>query len=267
MNTDRSPLSSRQSCSPSLSPAARPPSPLPPPAPVGHRTASGAAGSLPGRGRRGWYSGRRLPPHTQRLVLVSPDGGDPHRLQARVAKVLGRVPAARLVGGRAHRPAHHHGAERRQAVRGGRDDRRGPRADRCLGSTGRVLDADGSGVIARSWKRGRSNTLVLDRISGPGRYPAARLDQRRDGARPQRDRAHRRRHEGRVQLLLSTTTGAVVNRFRGPATACPSAGGTPPGCWRPATRPLARRPRDRQHRAADPWAPARSRRLRPPGRS
>ena len=134
-----------------------------------------------------------------------------------------------------------------------------PRLDAAL------LDADGSGVIARSWRRGRSNTLVLDKISWTG--TRTRLLDSTSGAMVL-GRNGTVVTGDRVQLLLSTTTGAVLKTVPPRALLHPGplVGRHPaPGDLR--LRPLSRRPRDRQHRAADPWAPARSGRLRPPGRS
>jgi hypothetical protein len=78
-----------------------------------------------------------------------------------------------------------------------------------------VLDPSGAGVIAAVWKGRRSNTQVLERISWTG--AVAVLMERTNGSiTPARDGTVLTQSVDRphVQLLVSTTTGAVVSEFR-----------------------------------------------------
>ena len=79
-----------------------------------------------------------------------------------------------------------------------------------------VLDPAGTGILASTWKGRRSNTMVLDRISWSG-VRTRLLDATSGSITPGRDGTvlTTGAKHGRIQLLLSTSTGAVVNRFRG----------------------------------------------------
>jgi hypothetical protein len=79
-----------------------------------------------------------------------------------------------------------------------------------------VLDPAGSGILASTWKNGHSNTMVLDRISWSGARTRL-LDSINGNIMPGRNGTvlTSGSEHGRVQLLLSTSTGAVVSRFRG----------------------------------------------------
>jgi hypothetical protein len=97
-----------------------------------------------------------------------------------------------------------------------------------------VLDPAGSGIVASVWKGPRSETMTLDRISWTGTRTTLRsgvsgqLTPGRNGTVLTTDAAR-----GRVQLLLSGTDGAVVNRFRGEGYCTPVR-------WWDATRVLER---------------------------
>ena len=152
--------------------------------------------------------------HTQKLVLVSPTGETSTVYKRRIAPLWGGFQLLDW------------SADGRTALLS-TEDRHGTQLVRVDVTTGAVLelpvprldaallDADGSGVIARTWKRERSNTRVLDKISWTG--TRTRLLDSTSGAMVlghngtvvTGDGAH-----DRVQLLLSTTTGAVLNRFR-----------------------------------------------------
>ena len=115
----------------------------------------------------GWYLADVSRAHTQKLVLVSPTGETSTVYQRRVAQVWGGFLLLDW------------SADGRTALLSA-TDRHGSRLVRVDVTTGAVLelpvprldaallDADGSGVIARSWRRGRSDTLVLDKISWTG---------------------------------------------------------------------------------------------------
>jgi hypothetical protein len=85
-----------------------------------------------------------------------------------------------------------------------------------------ILDPAGTGVLATSWKRRSSNTLVLDRISWSGTTTRLREGVNgltiagRNGTVLTSDVAH-----GRVQRLLSTADGSVVHQFRRDAYCSP----------------------------------------------
>ena len=78
-----------------------------------------------------------------------------------------------------------------------------------------VLDPAGTGILAATWKSRRSNDMALDRISWSGVRTRLRdftngsITPGRNGTVLTSDSRH-----GRVQLMLSTSTGAVLNRFR-----------------------------------------------------
>jgi len=80
-----------------------------------------------------------------------------------------------------------------------------------------VLDPAGTGILAATWKGRESNTQVLDRISWSGTRTrllggtSGSLLAGRDGTVLTTAVGH-----GRVQLLLSASTGAVVNRIHTP---------------------------------------------------
>ena len=179
----------------------------------------------------GWYLADVSRAHTQKLVLVSPTGetstvykpGSP-RSGAGSCCSTGRRTGAPPCSA----PTDRHGARlvRVDVTTGAVLELPVPRLDAAL------LDADGSGVIARSWRRGRSDTLVLDKISWTG--TRTRLLDSTSGAMVL-GRNGTVVTGDHVQLLLSTTTGAVLERFRPGRYCTRSAGGTPPGCWRPAT--------------------------------
>ena len=166
-------------------------------------------------------------PHTQKLVLVSPTGETSTIYKRRVAKVWGGFLLLDW------------SADGRTALLS-TTDRHGTRLVRVDVATGAVLelpvprldtallDADGSGVIARSWRRGRSNTLVLDKISWTG--TRTRLLDSTSGAMVL-GRNGTVVTGDRVQRLLSTTTGAVLKTFR-PGRYCT------PVRWWDATRLL-----------------------------
>ena len=95
-----------------------------------------------------------------------------------------------------------------------------------------VLDRTGGGVLATVWKGPKSNTLVLDQISWSG--TVTRLRDKSSGVMlsgPGGTVLTSDSGKGRVQLLVSTTTGAVVNQFR-------IAGFCTPVRWWDATRVL-----------------------------
>jgi hypothetical protein len=79
-----------------------------------------------------------------------------------------------------------------------------------------VLDPAGTGILASTWKSAQSNTVVLDRITWSGARTRLR-DATNGSITPGRNGTvlTKGSKRGRVQLLLSTSTGAVVNRFRG----------------------------------------------------
>ena len=95
-----------------------------------------------------------------------------------------------------------------------------------------VLDPAGTGILAATWKGRRSSTMVLDRISWNGARTRL-LDSTSGTITPGRNGTvlTTSAQRGRVQLLLSTTDGAVVHRFRG-------AGYCTPVRWWDATRLL-----------------------------
>jgi hypothetical protein len=78
-----------------------------------------------------------------------------------------------------------------------------------------VLDPDGTGVLASTWKSRRDNTLVLDRISWAGVRTRlreginGRLTPGRDGT------VITAGQKGRTQYVLSIADGAVVAKLRG----------------------------------------------------
>ncbi|WP_028652624.1 hypothetical protein [Nocardioides halotolerans] len=85
-----------------------------------------------------------------------------------------------------------------------------------------ILDPAGAGVLATTWKRARSNTLVLSRISWAGE--TTRVREGVSGsmiAGPGGTVLTADVKRGRVQRLLSTSTGAVVSHFRGDAFCTP----------------------------------------------
>ncbi len=162
----------------------------------------------------GWYLADVSRAHTQKLVLVSPTGETSTVYQRKVAPLWGGFLLLDW------------SADGRTALLSA-TDRHGSQLVRVDVTTGAVLElpvprldaallaADGSGVIARAWKRERSSTLVLDKISWTGASTRL-LDSTsgamvlgHDGTLVAGDGDHER-----VQLLLSTTTGAVLDRFR-----------------------------------------------------
>ncbi len=85
-----------------------------------------------------------------------------------------------------------------------------------------VLDLAGNGILAATWKNGHSNTMVLDLISWSG--TRTRLLDSTDGSvMPGRNGTviTRDGKRGRFQLVISTSTGAVMNRFRGHGSCTP----------------------------------------------
>ena len=179
-------------------------------APAHASAASAPADAVAAAPGPGWYLADVSRAHTEKLVLVSPTGETSTVYKRKVSKVWGGFLLLDW------------SADGRTALLS-TTDRDGSRLVRVDVTTGAVLelpaprldtallDADGSGVIARSWKRGRSNTLVLDKISWAGTRTRL-LDSTSgamvlgpDGTVVTGDH---------VQLLLSTTTGAVLDRFR-----------------------------------------------------
>jgi hypothetical protein len=162
----------------------------------------------------GWYLTDVSRAHSQKLVLVSPTGETSTVYERKVARVWGGFLLLDW------------SADGRTALLS-TTDRHGSQLVRVDVTTGAVLelpvprldaavlDADGSGVIARTWKRERSDTRVLDKISWTGTRTRL-LDSAggsmvlgHNGTLVTGDGTH-----GRVQVLLSTTTGAVLDRFR-----------------------------------------------------
>ncbi len=78
-----------------------------------------------------------------------------------------------------------------------------------------VLDPDGTGVLATTWKNRRSDTLVLDRISWAG--ARTRLREGVNGSMiPGRNgTVITVREKGHAQYVLSTADGSVVTTIRG----------------------------------------------------
>ncbi len=195
-------------------------------APVRASAASAPADSVAATPGPGWYLADVSRARTQKLVLVSPTGETSTVYKRRIAKVWGGFLLLDW------------SADGRTALLS-TTDRHGSRLVRVDVTTGAVaellaprldaalLAADGSGVVARSWRRARSDTLVLDRISWDG--TRTRLLDSTSGAMVLG-------HDGtagtvvtgdHVQLLVSTTTGAVLGRFR-PGGYC-----TPVRWWDP----------------------------------
>ena len=203
-------------------------------APVRAAAATAAARRLPAPAGPGWYLADISRAHTQKLVLVSPTGETTTVYQRKVAPLWGGFQLLDW------------SADGRTALLS-TTDRHGTQLVRVDVTTGAVLegavprldaallDTDGSGVIARTWKRERSNTRVLDEISWTG--TRSRLLDSAGGAMVLGQHGTVVTGDGardRVQLLLSTTTGAVLDRFRPGGYCGRSGGGTTPGCWRPA---------------------------------
>jgi len=183
-------------------------------APVRATAATAAADPVPGPAGPGWYLADISRAHTQKLVLVSPTGETTTVYQRKIAPLWGGFQLLDWsTDGRTAllSTADRHGTQlvRVDVTTGAVLELPVPRLDAAL------LDSDGSGVIARTWKRERSNTRVLDKISWTG--TRSRLLDSASGAMVlghhgtvvTGDGAH-----DRVQLLLSTTTGAVLDRFR-----------------------------------------------------
>ena len=194
------------------------------------------------------------------------DRGDPHRLHAQVSRKYGGFRAAGLVGRRAHRAADRHREARRPADRRRRRRPAPSRSSPSRCSRPRCSTRRAPASSPRLEGPATANTLVLDRISWTGaRTRLLGRDQRqvtpgRNGTVLTSDG-----DRGRVQLLLSTSDGAVVNRFRGQRLLHPGAlVGRDPAARDVRRGPLPRRPGHGQLRPAD--QPARPRRLRPPRR-
>jgi hypothetical protein len=183
-------------------------------APVRATAATAAADSVPPPAGPGWYLADISRAHTQKLVLVSPTGETTTVYKRKIAPLWGGFQLLDW------------SADGRTALLSSAD-RRGTRLVRVDVTTGAVLelpvprldaallDTDGSGVIARTWKRERSNTRVLDRISWTG--TRTRLLGSSTGAMVLGHHGTVVTGDGdhdRAQLLLSTATGAVLNRFR-----------------------------------------------------
>ena len=179
-------------------------------APAHASAANASADSVAAAPGPGWYLADVSRAHTQKLVLVSPTGETSTVYKRRVAKVWGGFLLLDW------------SADGRTALLS-TTDRQGSRLVRVDVTTGAVLelpaprldvallDADGSGVIARSWRRGRSDTLVLDKISWAG--TRTRLLDSTSGVMVLGPNGTVVTGD-HVQLLLSTTTGAVLERFR-----------------------------------------------------
>jgi hypothetical protein len=78
-----------------------------------------------------------------------------------------------------------------------------------------VLDPDGTGVLASSWKSRRSNTLVLDRISWTGVRTRLREGVSGNVTAGRNGTVIVAGQKGRTQYVLSTADGSVVATLRG----------------------------------------------------